>query len=87
LFDEPSRGNRVIIGALSVVGDRGFRENITQIIWPCKLQPGLEDGPAHARLQLLARKILGQDMDIYFDHMICKVRIGLWVHAKFYLTS
>lgn len=48
------------------------KERITQIMLPSKLMPELLDGGLHRKTKAIARKLLGEDMDLDFDMLIDK---------------
>lgn len=47
-------------------------ENITQIMWPSALYPSLSQLPLYGRALSLARKLLGEDIELDFDMLISK---------------
>ena len=47
-------------------------ENITQVMWPSELIPGLRNSPAYERALLIVRQLLGDDMAFDFDMLIDK---------------
>ncbi|MHB0958309.1 MAG: phytanoyl-CoA dioxygenase family protein [Pirellulaceae bacterium] len=47
-------------------------ENITQIMWPSELIPGLCASPAYERALRMARRLQGEDMAFDFDMLIDK---------------
>uniref|UniRef100_A0A1I8IXG9 Phytanoyl-CoA dioxygenase family protein n=1 Tax=Macrostomum lignano TaxID=282301 RepID=A0A1I8IXG9_9PLAT len=61
------------LGNTQAVQNAKFKENICQIMWPSLFVQGLADTcPARQRLRLLARALLGPDMDFDFDMMLAK---------------
>ena len=61
--------NRSDLGA--GLGD-GVKEAITQIMWPSDFVPKLLDMPYHIRMRMIAKELLGPDIEMDFDMLINK---------------
>jgi len=47
-------------------------ENITQIMWPSSFVPGLSSMPYHEKALVIARQLMGDDIEMDFDMLINK---------------
>lgn len=54
------------------LGDNKKVENITQIMWPSDFVEGLTSMPYHQHAAAVARKLLGDDLEMDFDMLINK---------------
>jgi ectoine hydroxylase-related dioxygenase (phytanoyl-CoA dioxygenase family) len=54
------------------LGDKGYVESITQIMWPSDFLPGLFEMPYHQKVLSISRELLGEDIDFDFDMLISK---------------